>query len=421
MQCSAILSNLTDVAMEEGHLPDEFHIGADNTYKETKNQVCFWFAVWLLCVLQDTNLWVVSFSFLLVGHTHDALDRFFSRLVAAIAGRDFFTVDQLFATAQQNLNYCNLKARHLAQTWGWKGLQSLPVVKAVSGLGPVHAIKFYRSSGIWVQWKQWMTDEDWSQPVLLLTPEDMNKLANFEPTRHTMEFPNGGQNILDWVGKFEHWCTCLPNDTYPDLDRSVAWLRAAVEHALPGAYAPGQTVHALVHTLTSLPHCRPHQSTRTCCPTLPQDILTQLFPGSDVPAIPAEALLKIEGITHIKGQRVRSNTIVPGSLLLVRVNGETTVLGHKIPFLVAVAAQTRDKYVTCDKILVAWMLPQLGKSETFRHAIQTHPRQTHSMFLLLLLLLHNLKILCHVSTQPTCKEWQEKRCLGHLWHVGPVG
>lgn len=103
MQCSAILSNLTDVAMEEGHLPDEFHIGADNAYKETKNQVCFWFAVWLLCVLQDTNLWVVSFSFLLVGHTHDALDRFFSRLVAAIAGRDFFTVDQLFATAQQKL------------------------------------------------------------------------------------------------------------------------------------------------------------------------------------------------------------------------------------------------------------------------------------------------------------------------------
>ena len=203
-----------------------------------------------------------------------------------------------------------------------------------------------------------------------------------------MEFPKSGQNILECVYIHAHWCTCLPNDTYPDLDRSVAWLRAAVEHALPGAHAPGQTVHALVHTLTSLPHCRPQQSTRTCCPTLPQDILTQLFPGSDVPAIPAEALLKIEGITHIKGQRVRSNTIVPGSLLLVRVNGETTVLGHKIPFLVAVAAQTRDKYVTCDKILVAWMLPQLGKSETFRHAIQTHPRQTHSMFLLLLLLLH---------------------------------
>ena len=45
MQISAILMNLFDVATSEGYLPEEFNIGADNTYKETKNQYTLWFAV----------------------------------------------------------------------------------------------------------------------------------------------------------------------------------------------------------------------------------------------------------------------------------------------------------------------------------------------------------------------------------------
>ena len=36
MQSSAILQNLHQVAMREGHLPTTFIIGADNTRKETK-------------------------------------------------------------------------------------------------------------------------------------------------------------------------------------------------------------------------------------------------------------------------------------------------------------------------------------------------------------------------------------------------
>ena len=43
MQSSVILQNLHEVAMHEGHLPEELNIGADNTPKETKNQYTFWF------------------------------------------------------------------------------------------------------------------------------------------------------------------------------------------------------------------------------------------------------------------------------------------------------------------------------------------------------------------------------------------
>ena len=37
---------------------------------------------------------------LIVGHTHDELDRFFSRLKAALAGRSFYTVPQMLKIIQ---------------------------------------------------------------------------------------------------------------------------------------------------------------------------------------------------------------------------------------------------------------------------------------------------------------------------------
>ena len=80
MQCSSLLLNLHQTAMEEGHLPKHWSIGADNTRKETKNQTTMWMLVWLLCALAETPLWMIDAVFLMVGHTHNKLDRFFSDL-----------------------------------------------------------------------------------------------------------------------------------------------------------------------------------------------------------------------------------------------------------------------------------------------------------------------------------------------------
>ena len=81
MQSSSLLFNLHQTAMEEGHLPKHWSIGADNTRKETKNQTTMWMLVWLLCALDDTPLWIIDVVFLLVGHTHNKLDRFFLELL----------------------------------------------------------------------------------------------------------------------------------------------------------------------------------------------------------------------------------------------------------------------------------------------------------------------------------------------------
>ena len=40
----------------------------------------------------DTPMWSVLMTYLLVGHTHDKIDRFFSRVKAAVAGRDYYTM-----------------------------------------------------------------------------------------------------------------------------------------------------------------------------------------------------------------------------------------------------------------------------------------------------------------------------------------
>ena len=100
MQLSTILQNFHEVACAEQHLPEELLIGHDNTVKETKNGRTLAWAAWLLCVLSNTCLWSVLFTMLIVGHTHDELDRFFSRLKAALAGRSFYTIPQMLKIIQ---------------------------------------------------------------------------------------------------------------------------------------------------------------------------------------------------------------------------------------------------------------------------------------------------------------------------------
>ena len=88
MQFSTLLLNLHEKATSENRLPVEWVIGAGNTGKETKNQWMCWSLIWLQCVLSETVLWSVMLTFLLVGHTHDMVDRIFSRLKVVLRGRN---------------------------------------------------------------------------------------------------------------------------------------------------------------------------------------------------------------------------------------------------------------------------------------------------------------------------------------------
>ena len=79
MQMSTFLMNFHEAALLENRLPEELYLGADNTPKETKNKYGCWWCMWLMCVMLIHNLPLhsVCLVFLLVGHTHDDIDRFF--------------------------------------------------------------------------------------------------------------------------------------------------------------------------------------------------------------------------------------------------------------------------------------------------------------------------------------------------------
>ena len=169
MQISAALLNLHEVARREGHLPEYWYVGADNTPKETKNSYFLGFLVWLLAVLTDTPLWSVFVVMLLVGHTHNALDRFFSRLSVSLRGHDYYDLNDMWHIVFSALKGFDIKAAHLNTVWDWKAMEGTNNFPRFHRLHHVHTLNIFRDhGGIYVRWKQYMTDEAWSRSILLV-------------------------------------------------------------------------------------------------------------------------------------------------------------------------------------------------------------------------------------------------------------
>ena len=108
-----------------------------------------WFLVCLLCALGNTPLWRIDVLFLLVGHTQQ-VGYILSRIVA-LAGRDYFTVVGMLRQLRSSLLHCTAKSNHLSQVWAWKELMGHPCTRGMRNLDPVHAFRFERSDGIYVQ------------------------------------------------------------------------------------------------------------------------------------------------------------------------------------------------------------------------------------------------------------------------------
>ncbi len=80
-----------------------------------------WFIMWLLCALSDTPMCCINVVLLLVGHTHNQLDRMFSRISMGLHGKDYFTVEGMLQRAHESMQ-SELRSGHLSQVWKWQGL-----------------------------------------------------------------------------------------------------------------------------------------------------------------------------------------------------------------------------------------------------------------------------------------------------------
>ena len=77
-------------------------------------------------------------------HTTSWIDSF-SRIVVALAGRDYyFTVVGMLRQLQSILSHCTVKSNQLSQVWAWKGLMEHPCTRGMRNLDPAHALRALR-------------------------------------------------------------------------------------------------------------------------------------------------------------------------------------------------------------------------------------------------------------------------------------
>ena len=179
----------------------------------------------------------------------------------ALRGKDYFTVEGMLRQVRGTLWHTLLHSSHLAQVWQWKTLAEGDMpggARRMHHLAPAHAFRLSLDNGVWMQWKQWTTDEEWPKPVQVLSAPEAMLLGQWRPAEQKMEFPSGGHPILGRVGRLEAWCAAQPaGSEHLGLQRGFAWLRAAIHHTVPGAYAPGIQVDDILRDLQALPHTRP--------------------------------------------------------------------------------------------------------------------------------------------------------------------
>ena len=63
----------------------------------------------------------------------------------------------------------DIKAAHLNTVWDWKAMEGTNNFPRFHRLHHVHTLNIFRDhGGIYVRWKQYMTDEAWSSSILLV-------------------------------------------------------------------------------------------------------------------------------------------------------------------------------------------------------------------------------------------------------------
>jgi hypothetical protein len=364
MQCSTVLQNLHCAAMEEGRLPRVLHIGADNTPKETKNSTMLNFSVWLLCILSSTCLWQIHFGFLMVGHTHDSLDRFFSRLCGALKGRDYFTAAEMQHLVNESMPCQSIAWGHLCTSWNFTDLRAKIGLEAKK-LRNVHDLKLFRdATGIFAQWKQWLTDETYSRPVLLVPSDQMAAIADTCPVPIPHKFPPlQHSQITSWLQKLHMHLQATGQAD--ECRQRMDWLHAVVNQRAD-IQQQGLPISCII---SDLQHLSGAVSSQRQLPrsSFPDDLLAQLHPGADVSGTPVNLLMEVSS-PFVPKLASAAKVVGPGTFVLVKEESSAKTV---LPFLMACIVDLLCQ----DEAVVQWYVPLESKEVNFR-AGRKKARQT---------------------------------------------
>ena len=362
MQMSTFLLNFHEAVLLEKQVPEELFLGADNTPKETKNKFGCWWCMWFLCVMQeaDSPLHSICMVFLLVGHTHDDIDRFFSRLRVAIAGRDYYTVAGLMKLIVDGLPGFNVRHSHLHTVWNWKAMEDDLDLPVLMGLRRVHTVNFFRYRGaVFVKWKHYMTSPTWSKPVMVIPPSRVSQMARWRPPVVPKRFDHRDR-MHAWIDKFE-MNLAHSHDAYTKHKLELDTLRQTINGELP-EYAEGPDMELIIADIVR--SGRATSSDKLVPATLPHDAIVQLFPGGDLPETGVDALIEIPGLWQ---PTVPDDILGPGSMVMCRPTFTMSIGGEKctVPFSLGAAVPGSDADAS-DSIVVAWWVPGSSPAASLR-------------------------------------------------------
>jgi hypothetical protein len=354
MQCTVILRNLRRANLCSNRLPERLTVSADNTVKETKNNTTLCFFIWLLCYFANSNLWCVRTVYKMVGHTHDNLDRFFSRVAMALRGRSYISQSEMQDIVSRTLSSYRIAWSHSNNSYNFESTIRQQLGLHVKRLRNLHDVEIFRTDGgIFMRWKQWMTDEAWSLPRKLLDFDQIENVAKMKPAEITHQFDaskaNSGFNL---VAKLEAELQASSGISSSSADalrelKSI-WRGETVKQA-----------ELLDEVLSSLGGCASGSMANhsaalvSSSAAVPSDILYQSCPGHDVVGVPVETLVEISNPntqqSHHNGTHQSSPSCVLGDVLIARAED----CKSKLPFFLGVL---RD--ISSDGAgLVEWLHP----------------------------------------------------------------
>lgn len=155
-----------------------------------------------------------------------------------------------------------------------------PGLPEMTRLGRIHVLNFFRDGGIWVKWKQYMTSESWSKPILLIPESDIPRVAAWRPYQRQQCFKNKSSK-LNWLNKFE---VSLADATW-SLDKhsdALGSLRDIVNSKDP-FYQTGPNLEEILTDLMKLGGDGSAAKAATASDhAFPADQIVQLFPGARV-------------------------------------------------------------------------------------------------------------------------------------------
>ena len=357
MQMSTLTLNLFEAVALDRNMPEELLINTDNTAKETKNNICMWWMIWFLCVCEDNRLplWSMLLINLIVGHTHSKCDRFFSRIRAALNGHDYYTMEQMIEIVVKALRGFNVHFAHLNSAWSWRDELKTLGLPEFKGLRRVHCINFFRGEGgIWVKWKQFMTSTEWSTPLLVVRPACVHWIASFRPTQRKQDFKADHKNdLLNWLMKFKDSLSDAQN-TIAKRKGDVEWIRDVILGQRE-EYRKNLTIDQLFSGMGV--HMQgPRSSCELAC-EMPPDAIVALFPGADLPPIPADNLIHVTGVSPA----TRATMLGPGSLVICMPTEPMIVCGQELPFCLGQYLAIDDLGADDDTLTVQWLVPGVSR------------------------------------------------------------